>query len=88
MLKSNKMRIPENITVNTAFWFAIGGGVGAALVGLMSVVIAALAGWMIGWMFPATFAAFMTMIGLGAYQVWQLSAVVAYASFIVKSFRG
>jgi hypothetical protein len=86
--KLNKLFGSEEPASSNAIGFAIGALFGAAIFAVVSVGLAAFAGWLVGWLFPATFAAFMTLIGLGAYQVWQLSAVMAYLAFVVKAFRG
>lgn len=82
------LKLKDDTSAFYSFCFFVGGMLGSSIFAISSVIAAAISGWLIAWFFPVTFAAFMTLIHLGGYELWQLTAVVSFVSLMLKMLRG
>lgn len=81
------MKVNAEDTAAAGFLGIIGMAAGALLSGVVLVTLSAMSGLIISWLFPQTFAAFMTLIGLGQYSLWQLNAVIAFIALLLRPFK-
>lgn len=74
------------------FVIGLGATIAASLIAALTVcgltlvtpLVGALSGWIVGWAFPVTTSTFLSAVGLGALQVWQAGAMFAWVGGFMR----
>lgn len=69
--------------VNTLWFF--GFVVGLIFIPLLSVLLGAFAGWVVGWFFAETILTFFEQIGITGLEMWQIGMALGFISGYFRS---